>query len=245
MMLMWLVVSWSLFLPIFVPPNNVVLVVGFFIAFFGMLFSGGLPPLLYKDLYESDATQIFSGMFSVTRFFIEGMTVQEMKAMPEQAGFTVRPESVNFPYSQAGSFAIAGVGQKDLSVLQESQYGWYWSALPALMVGLTIRVLGVGAIHTFDRSRQNKKSLWYELRKDSLCSNRTFYSMLVYLVFTGALIGVCVWSIVTVKGETGINPPPANQDEFLTLSSQALEEKFPGYNTSDTNSTLPTKFFTF
>jgi hypothetical protein len=47
LMMAWLCVSWALFLPLLVPPKNVVLVVGFFMAFFGLLFSGGLSPVKY------------------------------------------------------------------------------------------------------------------------------------------------------------------------------------------------------
>jgi ABC-type enterobactin transport system permease subunit len=47
-MMAWLCVSWALLIPLLVPPKNVVLVVGFFMAFFGLLFSGGLSPTKYK-----------------------------------------------------------------------------------------------------------------------------------------------------------------------------------------------------
>jgi hypothetical protein len=48
LMLSWLCVSWALLLPLLVPPENVVLVTGFFMAFFGLLFSGGLSPVTYS-----------------------------------------------------------------------------------------------------------------------------------------------------------------------------------------------------
>lgn len=47
-LLMWLTVSWSLLLSIIVPPTSVVLAVTFFCAFFGLLFSGGLPPVVFE-----------------------------------------------------------------------------------------------------------------------------------------------------------------------------------------------------
>lgn len=49
LLLMWMTVSWSLFIPLLVSPANVVLAVGFFMAFFGLLFSGGLEPVTYKS----------------------------------------------------------------------------------------------------------------------------------------------------------------------------------------------------
>jgi len=49
LLLMWMTVSWSLFIPLLVSPANVVLAVGFFMAFFGLLFSGGLDPVTYTS----------------------------------------------------------------------------------------------------------------------------------------------------------------------------------------------------
>ena len=238
-MLMWMVVSWSLFLPLLVPPNNVVLGVGFFIAFFGLLFCGALAPVMYKDIYESDGMAVFSGILSVTRYFIEGMTVQELRNLPEQSGFTVQPSSVMFPYDKVGTFALTGFAQNDLSVVQKSGNGWYWGVLPAFMAGLFVRVLGLGALHVSDRSRQNKKSLLFELRKDPLWSNGTFYYMVGYVVLTVALFALTVQTILATTGHTGIDPPPENSDGFVALSNQTLEATF-GAN----NGTLPKNFTT-
>ena len=47
LVVMWLTVSWSLLIPLVVPPDNVTLVAGLFTAFFSLLFSGGLPPIEY------------------------------------------------------------------------------------------------------------------------------------------------------------------------------------------------------
>ena len=39
----------------------------------GLLFSGGINPVTYDDIYFGDsAMALFSGIFSVTRYFIEG-----------------------------------------------------------------------------------------------------------------------------------------------------------------------------
>ena len=46
----WISVSWALFFPIIVPPKNIVLVTGFFMAFFGMIFGGALPPVEFKGM---------------------------------------------------------------------------------------------------------------------------------------------------------------------------------------------------
>jgi len=48
LMMTWLCVSWALLFPLIVAPKNVVVVTGFFMAFFGILFSGGLAPVTYE-----------------------------------------------------------------------------------------------------------------------------------------------------------------------------------------------------
>jgi hypothetical protein len=48
LILAWITVSWALLLPLLTPPQTTTLVVGFFMAFFGLLFSGGLPPIEYQ-----------------------------------------------------------------------------------------------------------------------------------------------------------------------------------------------------
>lgn len=47
-MLAWLCVGWAMLIPLLVPLNNVVMATGFFMAFFGLLFSGGLSPVTYN-----------------------------------------------------------------------------------------------------------------------------------------------------------------------------------------------------
>jgi hypothetical protein len=137
----------------------------------GLLFSGALAPVKYRDNICGDggeAVAIFSGLMTVRRFFVENMAVQELRCLPEQSGLTVDPTSVNFPIDSVGSFHLVGLGQNDLSVVQRSCRGWYWGVLPSFMVGLSIRVLALGTLHVSDRSRQNKKSLMYELKKEPI-----------------------------------------------------------------------------
>jgi hypothetical protein len=50
LLLSYICVSWALLVPMVVPPENVVVVVGFFVAFFGLLFSGALPPVEYEGM---------------------------------------------------------------------------------------------------------------------------------------------------------------------------------------------------
>ena len=46
-LLAWLCVSWALLFPLLVPLKNVVLVMGFYMTFFALLFSGAISPLTY------------------------------------------------------------------------------------------------------------------------------------------------------------------------------------------------------
>jgi ABC-type multidrug transport system ATPase subunit/Ca2+-binding EF-hand superfamily protein len=48
LMLGWISVSWSLFIPLIVPPKNTLVLLGFFMAFFGLLFGGTSPPFRYE-----------------------------------------------------------------------------------------------------------------------------------------------------------------------------------------------------
>lgn len=198
-------------------------IVGFFIALFGMLFCGVLSPVQYEDIYNNHGLALLSGIMSVSRYFIESLTVQELRYLPEQSGFSVHPTSVYFPYNQTGSFAIRGLAQNDLSVIRRTRDGWYWGVLPAFMVGLSVRFLGLGALHAFDRSRQNKKSLWFELMKDPLYRNRTFYYMIAYLVMVVVLFGASGWFILSITGETGIDAKPEDPDAMASLANKTLE----------------------
>lgn len=49
----WMTVSWALLLSIVVPISSAVLAIGFFAVFFGLLFSGGLPPVEFESTSNS------------------------------------------------------------------------------------------------------------------------------------------------------------------------------------------------
>jgi len=220
LMLMWLLVSWTLFIPLVVPQSSVTMLVGFFIVLFGMLFSGVLIPFMTEQLYSNDGLGLFCGIMSISRFFLEGLTVQELRYLPEQSGFTVQPTSVYFPYHLVGSFELTGLAENDLSVIQRSRDGWYWGVPPAFFVGLFVRWLALGALHACDRSRQNKKSLWFELRKEPLYRNRRFYYIFGYLVVAATLFWACAKFTLSVTGETGIGPIP---EDLTILANQTLD----------------------
>ena len=50
-MLDWIVVAWGLLFPLFIPPENVIVVTGCFMAYCGIQFSGQLAPVKFKGVY--------------------------------------------------------------------------------------------------------------------------------------------------------------------------------------------------
>ena len=171
---------------------------------------------------------IISGIFSVTRYFIEGMTVQEQRCLPAQSGFTVEPTSVDFPVDSAGSFHLEGLAQNDLSVVQLSCSGWYWGVVPAFFVGLSIRILAAGIFQVSERSRQNKKSIWSELQKKPLKQNKTFHVVISFVILVLVLFAISAWLIVRQVGNTGIMEPPTTEEGSLALMNFTFQQDLPG-----------------
>jgi hypothetical protein len=126
------------FVAINIPPDNVIIVIGFFMAFCGLLISGALPPIGYKEIYASGFTEHLTAWLSPTRFFYEALIVGDLRCLPEQTGMTVEHESTNFPrnYTVVQQLGLAG---HDLNSTLQSCNGWYWDVLPSLLVGLTVR----------------------------------------------------------------------------------------------------------
>lgn len=148
----------------------------------------------------------------MTRYFIESMVVQDVRCLPQQSGFTVHDLTVTFPVEQASSFAMARLAGNDKSVVQRSCDGWYWSFWPALFVGMTIRYLALGALHTFDRSKQAKRPLMDEL-KDEMNGPKAFYegplfrSVCIYVFVLLVLIIISIVLIQVDRGSTGLVDP--------------------------------------
>ena len=187
LMLAWLTVSWALLLSVVVPPKNIFNIVGFFMAFSGLLFSGASPPVLYVDIYDNPAIGLFCGFFSPTRYFTESLAVSEHRCMPVQSGFTqyVAP---NFP-PDSTSFAILGLAQNDSTVGERSCNGWFWYVWPCVMAGFTIRVAAGGLIHIVGRSQQAKKSLFVVI-KEELRSPGPKWTTFVFVCYTLILMGL-------------------------------------------------------
>jgi hypothetical protein len=154
------------------------------------------------DIYEegNDLLALFSGFISPTRYFIEGLTVSEYRCLPEQSGFTQTSAATNFP-PEANSFALLDLAQNDSDVKEQSCSGWSWGALPAFLVGLTIRWIAAGAIHVSERSKQAKKPLSKSMKQEAAQKDLSIFKstkMLVavfFVVFT-ALFSLSSWTIL-------------------------------------------------
>lgn len=187
LMLAWLTVSWALLLAVVVPPKNIFNIVGFFMAFSGLLFSGASPPILYPDIYSNAIIGLFCGFFSPTRYFTESLAVSEHRCMPVQSGFP-QYNAPNFPPDKT-AFAILGLAQNDASVNNRSCEGWFWYVSPCIVVGITIRVLAGGLIHVVGRSQQAKKSFFVQI-KDELQAPGPKTSTMVFCLYTIVLIAL-------------------------------------------------------
>lgn len=161
LMVGWIAVGWAMFFPLVVPLENVIIVTGFYMVLFSLLFSGAVPPILYLDIYNNTATAVFSGLFSPTRYFVEGLAVVESRVLPVQHGFTDFGVNFNGGILQVSAFQITGLGLNDFGTITvSSSGGWYWSAIPAFFVGLWVRWMAAGLIHISNRSQQCKRPFW-------------------------------------------------------------------------------------
>lgn len=196
LLLDWIVIAWGLLFPLFVSPKNVTIVIGLFMAFVGIQFSGQLEPLTFKSMYASDSTSAFVAFLCPIRYFVEQMSVIEQRALPAQSGFTqVQTEdAINFPKA-LNSFNIIGTGQLDFeNVSVQSFYGWNWPLLRVFMVGLTLRIISFGFLHACNRSLQNKKPLFTMLKAKPSIRKLMFYTLSV--VASGVIFVVTVHIIL-------------------------------------------------
>ncbi|CAB9504093.1 Putative white-brown complex homolog protein 30 [Seminavis robusta] len=197
LMLAWLTVSWALLLSVVVPPKNIFNIVGFFMAFSGLLFSGASPPILYAELYSNPVYGLICGFFSPTRFFTEGLAVSEHRCLPAQSGFTQEPYAVNFPPDKT-AFAILGLAENDSTVTTRTCNGWFWYILPCIMVGVTIRIAAGGLIHVVGRSQQAKRSFSAEIKAEikSNGPKTTTFTFVLYMIVLLASITISTWLLL-------------------------------------------------
>ena len=197
-MISWLTVSWALFLSIIVPTNAVATVVGAWMAFFGLLFSGSLPPGYFNTLYTNNFMAVFAGFVSPARFFVEGIAVSEAKCLPVQSGFPAGENAFNrtefersYPYFQWQTY----MGHTDLAGAETfGCNGWYWWVGAAFAVGITIRIAAGMAIHSVGRAKQGKNPFFKEVVADfrgvtgrtrSILQSFILRSLVMCVVFAG------------------------------------------------------------
>jgi hypothetical protein len=190
-LLSWIVVGWSMLIPMIVPAESVVLVAGFFFAFCGLMFAGAFPPIIYQDIYEGGFIEVFSGWVAPTRFFYEALAVGEYRCLPEQSGFTISELAINREWNTSMLSAIGYAGHDPYAV-ERSCDGWYWSVLPAILIGITVRYGAALAMHGFQRAQQTKKPLTYEIRQH----RGVAMQVVIYLIVLLALIGFTSWAFV-------------------------------------------------
>merc|ERR1712194_741583 len=92
------------------------------------------------------------------------MAVGEFRCLPEQSGFTI--ESNNVRTANNTMMVLEGYAGHDLNAVRQSCNGWYWSVLPSICVGLTVRYAALGAMHSCFRNQQAKKPLIYVMKRD-------------------------------------------------------------------------------
>lgn len=169
-MISWLTVSWALLLSICVPIESVSTVIGFWNAFFGLLFCGKLPPGLYKDLYDKPVLAVFAAFVSPLRFFVEGLGVSTAKCLPVQSGFPISDDAFSYdkfgdkyPYWQSSTYmAHTDLGSAEVTGCE----GWFWWVGASFAIGITIRIVAGIAIHFIGRAKQGKKPFIKEVTDD-------------------------------------------------------------------------------
>ncbi|KAL3921731.1 MAG: hypothetical protein SGILL_002591 [Bacillariaceae sp.] len=209
LLLAWVTVAWALLIPMVFPADNVTLVAGFFFAFCGLMFSGAFAPIQYHQIYEEGGfKEVFAGWISPTRFFYEALAVGEYRCLPEQSGYTIEETSVN-RQANSSMTVILGYAGHDYNAVRWSCSGWYWSVLPVLLIGFTIRYLAIGAMHTFYRGQQTKQPLLYVIRR----SRRVAITALLYFLAFAALFSITTW--LFVRDQPFEEPEPPSKAELL------------------------------
>jgi len=194
-MVSWLSTSWSLLLTIITPAANVTTVVGFYMAFFGLLFSGSQAPGTLNNMYNNDALALFAAFFSPLRFFVESITISETKCRPYQTGLTIDPSASSFPEfirQYPVSYFGLGMTNRDVAITKGCDGYYYWVPA-AFAIGLTIRLLGGIAIHFSDSSKQGKKTFFQMVKSGS---RHFFFKGLVIFTFFCGLFALSCWLIL-------------------------------------------------
>ena len=126
--------------------------------------------------------------------------------MPEQSGFTITPEALNRQWNTSMMVNL-GYAKNDPPATERSCNGWYWSVIPAILLGLTVRYLAILAMHGFNRSQQTKKPLLYVMRRNT----RVALKVVVYVLVFCVLFAVTTWTFLR---ETPYELKEPDREEF-------------------------------
>ena len=104
---------------------------------------------------------------------------------------------------------LLGYAGHDYEAVRWSCDGWYWSVIPVLFIGFTIRYLAIGAMHAFYRGQQTKKPLFYVIRRDS----RVAMATILYFFGFAALFALTTY--LFVRDQPFEEAPPPSKAELL------------------------------
>ena len=88
--------------------------------------------------------------------------------------------------------SLMGFAGHDLNAVRWLCNGWYWSVVPVLLIGITVRYLAIGAMHACFRAQQAKKPLIYVVRRNRLVALTT----LLYFIGLAVLVSVTTWLFI-------------------------------------------------
>ena len=159
------------------------------------------------EIYEEGGMfqEIFAGWIGATRFFFEAITVGEYRCLPVQTGFTIPEDAINRSW-ESSAFVALGYAGHDPNAVRQSCDGWYWSVLPAILIGVTIRFAAIGAMHGFNRAQQTKKPLVYMMKKDSKIAR----DVMIYMVLLLGMFAVTTYTFMRVTDWE--DPQPSRED---------------------------------
>lgn len=90
---------------------------------------------------------------------------------------------------QVASWRLLSEALNDFgNAIQRGCKGWYWGALPSLVVGLTIRWMAGGVNHLSGRSQQAKKPIMKTLAQN----NASVIALVLYLIVLIVLLAVSI-----------------------------------------------------
>ena len=117
--------------------------------------------------------------------------VGEYRCLPEQTGYTISADAVNREWNTS-LIVFLGYAGHDPNATIQSFDGWYWSVLPSVLVGLTVRYAAWLCMYGFQRGLQTKKPLWRLMTSDL----KIFRDVSFYVLLLVGLFAVTTWTFV-------------------------------------------------